>query len=114
MVVAVVPVRVVQVPIHQVIRVRTMRYCIVPAVIAMRMARVMARAFMSRGATFRIGVRNLDGVVIIVTFVRMVHVTIMQIVRVVAMLDCSMSAVRAVDMAIVIVMMMVGHFRASV
>lgn len=104
-VVTVIAVRVVQVTINQVADVVAMRDSLVTAARAMHMSRFMSVAAMIRGADIRIAIANLNHMLVHVIFVRMMQVTIMQIVDVVAMLDGGMPAARPMFVR------MIGVFR---
>lgn len=102
MVVTVIAVGMMQVPIHQVIDVITVRYCWMPTVRAMGMVSVVALAVVS-DATLRVGARDLDDVLVVMAFVSAVKVSVVQVSHVVSVLDGDVAAVRAVFMVVVFV-----------
>ncbi|NUY04548.1 hypothetical protein [Paraburkholderia youngii] len=102
MVIAVVAVRVMKMAVNQIIDMIAMRYWVVSAARAVDVARFMATAVWC--ALVRIFCANVDLVFVHVIAVRMVQMAIVQIVYVIAMLDCGVSAARAMLMVMVCVM----------
>lgn len=98
MVVAVIPVDVVQVAAHQIVHVVAVRDGFVAAVGPMDMTRVVAAAAVRRRACVRVGLRDGDHVLIDVTVVGVMQVTIMEVVNVTIMQDGLMAAIGAVNM----------------
>jgi len=95
-VVAVVAVRVVQMTINEVVRVVAMRYGFVSAAGAVYMSRFVAVAVMIWGADVRVGGADGDGVFIDVVAVRMVQVSVVQVINVAFVLDGGVAAACAV------------------
>ena len=96
MVVAVVAVRVVQMTINEVVRVVAMRYGFVSAAGAVYMSRFVAVAVMIWGADVRVGGADGDAVFIDVVAVRMVQVSVVQVINVAFVLDGGVAAACAV------------------
>ncbi|WP_199272356.1 hypothetical protein [Paraburkholderia acidisoli] len=107
MVVAVVAVRMVQMPVDEIIDVIAMRHGFVPAARSVHMPGLMAARAVSTG--IGVLVANLDLVLIDVVAMRVMQMTVMQIVDVITMLDGRMAASRAV----LVVMMGVMRFVAA-
>jgi hypothetical protein len=99
-IVAVVPVMVMQVPIDQVIDVVAVRYCLVPAIRAVNVFFIMRGAIMSRRALLRIGRTHFYSMLVHKTSVLMVQVPVMQVIRVPVMLYRCMPAVRPMLMGL--------------
>ncbi|AOJ35023.1 hypothetical protein WJ16_26085 [Burkholderia metallica] len=99
MVVAMIAVRVMEMAVDQVVDVIAVRYLLVPAAGAVDMARLMAAA--TRRALVRIVCTDLDRVLVDMIAMRMMQMAIVQIVDVVAVLDCGVSAARAMLMVMV-------------
>lgn len=94
MVVAVVPVMMVQVPIDKVIDMIAMRYGLVPAIRAVNVLFVMPRTIMGRRALVGIGRAHFYSMIVHLTSVLMVQVSVMQVIRVAVMLYGGVAAVR--------------------
>ena len=107
MVVAVVAVRVVKMALDPVIHMVTVRHRLMPAARPVHMAGCMTAAAMVGGAAIGVGARHLDHVLVDVTLVRVMEMTVMQIVDVIAMAHGGMAAARAMTM----VMMLMGRRR---
>ena len=105
--VTVVAVRMMQVPIHQIIDVIAVRHCRMPTVRAMDVVCVVAFAFV-RDAPVRVGVRDLDDVLVVVVVMGAVKVPVVQVPHMVPMLYSNVTAVRPVLMVVVFVNL-VGH-----
>ncbi|WP_196766882.1 hypothetical protein [Burkholderia territorii] len=101
-VITVVAMRMMKAAVDQVIDVIAVRYSLVPATRTVHMSRLMVTAV--RCTFVRIFRADLDLVFVDMITVRVVQVAIMEIVYVVAMLDCGMAAVRAVLMVMVSMM----------
>ena len=112
MVVAVVPVRVVQVTVDQVVHVISMGHGLVSAEGAVNMGRVVVFAGVLRRALRRVLRAHLDAVLVHVTVVGGVHVTVMEIVHMVAVFDAGVAAVGSVGVIVVLVLVAV-HFGSS-
>jgi hypothetical protein len=92
-VVAVVAVRVMQVAVDQVVDVITVRHRLVPAAGAVLVARLVPFAAMLGRAAAGIAGRHLDHVLVDVVAVRMMQVTVVEIVDVIAMAHRAMPAI---------------------
>ncbi|KWF36867.1 hypothetical protein WL88_01400 [Burkholderia diffusa] len=101
-VITVVAMRVMKAAVDQIIDVIAVRYSLVPATRAVHMTRLMVTAV--RRTFVRIFRADLDLMFVDMIAVRMVQVAIMEIVYVVAMLDCGVTAVRAMLMVMVSMM----------
>jgi hypothetical protein len=106
-VVAVVAVRVVQLPVHQVVHVIAVRHRFVPAAWAVLMAMVMPGV--SRVAAVRIGRAHLEDMLVNVPAVRVVQMSIVQVVHMVTVLHCSVAAVVSVIVRMVLVDVAIAH-----
>lgn len=108
-VVTVPAVRMVEVAVHQVINVIAMGHGFMAAVRAMPVALFMSAAEMIRRASYR--VVRIDGqpVLIDMVAVRRMEMPVVQIVHVVVVHDCRVSAVFAVHMRMVFVDFVVAH-----
>ena len=101
--------RMMQMPINQVIHVVPMRYRLMPATLAMHMRRLVAHAIMWR-TTRRIRRRHFNHMLVEMVAVRTVQMSIMQIIGVIAVLHCRMPAPLAMDVGMQFVnLMMVSH-----
>lgn len=108
MVIAVVAVRMMQVPVDEVVDVFAVGHRLVTAARAVHMVLVVASTLMLRGATFRIGRGDLDHVLIDVTIVHVVQMTVMQVVDVIAVAHRRVAAAGTVHMAMIGVLGMVA------
>ena len=104
------PVRMMQMTAHQVAHVITMRHGLVPTAGSMHMARSVSRALVIRCAPVWVRRRDLDLVLIHVIVVHVMQVTVMQIINVVVMLDGRVPATCPVYMRVVGMRMVVGTF----
>jgi hypothetical protein len=95
-IVAVIAVRVVQRPFHQVVRVIAVRNCLVTAAGSVAVRRIMRRAAAKGSTIRRIPVRHIDAVFLDVFAARMVQMSIVQIIGVTIVLDRGVSTVRTV------------------
>jgi len=89
-------VRMMQVTVYQVIDVIAVGNRFVPASRTMHMVGGMSAAAMVRGANLRIGFRNSDNMLVHMIAMRMMQMTVVQIIHVTVMNDCRVPAVRAV------------------
>ncbi len=105
-VVAVIAVRMVQVAVDEIVDVIPMRHRFMAAPRAVNVARVVAAA--ARRALVRIPGAHFEPVLVDMIAVRMMQMTVMQIINVIVVLDCSMSTVRAMLMVVVSVMWFVA------
>ena len=96
MIVAMIAVRVMQPPADEVIDMVAVRHCLVSAVGAVRM-----RAARLRGAVHRIGGVDRDGVLVDVVLVHVMEMAVVEIVDVAVMANRGVTAVRAMPMAVV-------------
>ncbi|HTV73218.1 MAG TPA: hypothetical protein VME66_05915 [Candidatus Acidoferrales bacterium] len=110
MIVAVRIVRVVKVPLDEVIRVAGMRHSFVAAPGAMSVAAFVAAASVRFRAILRIGTRGFDRVLVYVPLVHVVQMAVMQIVDVSGMLDFR---VRAIGTMLVRMLVMRSMFHAD-
>jgi hypothetical protein len=101
-VVAVIAVRMVQVAVDEIVDVIPMRHRFVAAAGSVNVARVVAAA--ARRALVRIFGAHFEPVLVYMIAVRMMQMTVMQIINVIVVIDCSMSTVRAMLMVVVSVM----------
>lgn len=108
MVVAVVSVWMVQVPVHEIVDVISVRNRFVAAARPMDVVRIVSAAGMARRANVRVRFRDLDLVLLHLTVCASVmQVSVVEIVHMVAMLDSRVSATGAVLVIVVFVQM--GH-----
>lgn len=101
-VVTVIPVRMMQMPIHQVVNVIAMRYGRVTTVWSMHMIIVMTFALVRR-AGVRIDFRNRNYVLVVMILVSTVQMAIVQIADVITVLDSDMAAAWTVHVLVVFV-----------
>ena len=101
MVVAVITMRVVQVTIDEVVDVIAMRDHLVAAARAVDVIRVMPGATMLRRTPVGVLFADLERVLVAVTLVRVVKRTVMQVVYVVAMDDCDVTATGTVGVRMI-------------
>lgn len=99
-----VAVRMMQAAIDEIVDVITMRHRLVPATGTMHMVGLVAGGAMLGRATVRIALRHFDHVLVDMIDVRMMQVSVMQIVHVIAVAHGDVSAARAVLMRVVLVM----------
>ena len=108
-IVAVATMRVMQVSPDEIIRVVTVRHRLVSASFAMLVVCLVAFAAVARRTCIGIGVRHRQGVLIVVTCMLMVQVPVVQVVGMVAVLDCGVTAVRSMRVIVISVRVVVGH-----
>ena len=106
-VVAVPLVRAMQVPVHEVIDVVSVRYRLVPAARPVHVGRVVPPACVTGRARGRMGFVHLDPVLVEVAVVRMVKVPVVQIVHVALVLDRNVPAALAV--LVIVLVGLVAH-----
>jgi hypothetical protein len=106
-VVTVLAVGVMQVTVHQVVDMITVRHRRMPAVRAMDMIRVVAVAFMF-DASVGVGLRDRDDVLVVVVFMGAMKVPVVQIAHMVLVPDGDVTAVRAMRVGVIFVDL-VGH-----
>ena len=108
MVVAVVPVRVVQVTIHQVVDMVAVRDGLVTAARAVHVVRVVALAGVPGRAARGVLVAHIDRVLVDVTVVVVVQVTVVEVVHVVSVLHGDMPAA-GVMLVVVVLVLVAAH-----
>ena len=101
MIVAVVAMRVVQMPRDQIIDVVAVRHRVVPAGGTMYVTGLVATAAMVGGAAVGVIARDLDHMLVDVIFVRVMKVAIVQIVDMAAVMDGLMAATRPMPVGMV-------------
>lgn len=104
-------VRVMKVAVDKVVDVIAVRHRFVTAARSVHMARFVATTVVVRRATIRIFRADFDLVFVYMVAMRMVQMAIMKIIYVVAVLDCGVSAARAMLMVMVSMMRFIacGH-----
>ena len=85
MIVAVIAMRMVQVPGNVIIDMIAVWHCFMAAARAMGVVRFVAAAGMTRGAAIRIAAGDADHMLVDMAFVRVVKMAVMQVVDVIAM-----------------------------
>lgn len=107
-------VRMVQMAFHQIVDMIAMGHRLVSAIGSMDVSRLMAGAAVIRRAGIRIGLRNLDLMLVDVIAMRMVQVPIVKIVDMVAMPQSDMAAPRTmrVCMAVMVSLRTRAHFQS--
>jgi hypothetical protein len=108
-VVAMAAARVVQVAFDEIVDVVAVGHRIVTTVGTMRMGRVVTGTDMTRLAPGRVGVVDRDDVLVDVIAVRVVQVTVVQVVDVVPMPHGRVAAVGAVNVGVALVCLAVRH-----
>jgi hypothetical protein len=96
-----VPVGMMQVAVDQIVDVVAVRHRLVPAPGSMHVARLVTGAAVLRRAAVRIARRDLDHVLVSMIAMRMVQVTIVKIVDVIAVANGRMAAIGAVLMRVI-------------
>lgn len=107
-IVAMVAVRMVQMSVDQIVDVIAVGHGRVAAAGTMQVSRLMSAALMIGRATVGIGCAHVEAVFVDVVAMRMVQMTVVQVVDVVAMPDCRMPAVRTVLVIVMGVMRFVA------
>jgi hypothetical protein len=100
MVVAVISVRMVQMTSDQVVDVITVRNRLVATIGAVLVSSAMLPAVVLRGAAFGVDVADLENVLVDVITVRVMQMTVVQVVEMIVVLDRSMAAGRPVLMIV--------------
>lgn len=100
MVVAMACVRVMEVPVDEIVDVIAMRDGFMTAASAMPVSGVVAGAGVARRAGSRIGAAHFDHVLIDMIAVRLMQVAVVKIVYVIAVLDGDMATARSVNMRV--------------
>lgn len=106
-VVTVLAVGVMQVTVHQVVDMITVRHRRMPAVRAVYMIRVVAFALVC-DTSVGVGLRDRDDVLVVVVFVGAMKMPVVQVAHMVLVLDGEVTAVRAMRVGVVLVDF-VGH-----
>ena len=109
MVVTVATIRMMQMAVHQVVNVISVRDCLMTAAFAVLVGRVVAAANVPVGASVRVGGRRSQGVLIHMAVMRKVEMSIVEIVDMVGVLDCGVATIGAVLMG----MVLVNYMRAA-
>jgi hypothetical protein len=109
-IVAMIPVGVVQVAVDQIVDMIAVWHRLVPASRTVRVCAVMAAALVTGRAPVRIGRRHLDRVLIHVILVHVVQMAVVEVVDVIAMANGSMPAPRAVLVRVVGVLRAGAHW----
>jgi hypothetical protein len=112
-IVAVIPVGMMQMAVDQVVNVIAMWHGFVPASWTVHMIRIVPGASVLRCALVWIGRRHFDGVLIDVIAMHVMQVAIVEVVHVVAMANGHMAARRAVLVGVVGVLGAGGHSETS-
>jgi hypothetical protein len=99
--VAVIAVRVVQVPVHEIVHVIAVWYRGVAAVGTVHVAGIVATALVRGRATGRHRIRNLEGVLMHIARVLMMQMAVVQVVHVVVVLNARVAAARTVNVGVV-------------
>ena len=97
MVITVVTVWMMKMTVDQVINVVAVGYLLTATIWTVNVCRIVARALMSWGAGVWIGVRHLNYMLVYMVFVWVMQVSVVEVINVVTMLYCGVSAVRSVD-----------------
>ena len=104
--------RMVQMPVYQIIHMISMRHGLMPTTWAMHVREVMAGAIM-RGARRRIRAGNFNHTLIEMVTMRTVQMAVMQIIRMIAMPDRRMAATFPMQVRMPFVkLMMIPHWNA--
>lgn len=103
MVIAVTVVRMVQVALHQVVDMVTMRDRFMPTAFSMNVAGIMSRAGVIRCALVRVGFTDLKHVLVNVALVQRMQVAIVEIVDVTIVQDCGVTTAGAMRMIMIFV-----------
>lgn len=103
-VIAMIAVRMVQMPIDEIADVVAVRDGFVATARTVNVTRFMTRAGVVRRAAIRVLLADLDHMLVHMVPVRVVKMPIMQVIDMVAVTDSGVPAIRAVDMVVVLVM----------
>lgn len=104
MVIAMTIVRIMEVPIDQIVNMVSMRDRLVPTLRPMHMLRRMSRAIMPGGAVLRIGRGYANHMFIDMVCMRMMQVAIVQVIDVAIVHKTGVAAVRSVSMIMIFVL----------
>jgi hypothetical protein len=108
-IVAVIPVRVVQMPVHEVVRVVPVRHCLMSAILPVDVRFIMPGVEL-RSACGRVRRVHLDAVIVYVVAVLMMQVAVVNIIGMAIVRDCRVAAVRAVLMGMATLFLVrLGH-----
>ena len=100
MIVAVLPVRMVQVPLYHVVGVISVQHRLVPAIWPVNMAGFMSATLVVRCAAVLVGRPDRQPVFVHMISMHMVQMTVVKIIDVAVVPDCGVAAVRAVGMCV--------------
>jgi len=95
-------------PVHEIVHVIAMRHGLMPASGAVTMLRLVSPAVVMRRALVRIRPRDFESVLIHMVAMRMMQMTVMQIIDVIIVLDCGMPTVGAVFMLMIGMMSLIA------
>ncbi len=109
MIVAVIVVRVVQVPADEIVGVVAVRNCLVTAIRAVRVFLIVPGTAVRRGALRRIRSIDFDAALVDVIAVNVMQVPVMEVVAVVAMVNALVSTTGLVNMLVRCVRLVVAH-----
>ena len=101
LIIAMVAMRIVEMPVDQVIDMLSMRDCFMAAVRAMHVLPSVSLAPVGRRAAFRIVPRDGEYVLIDMVIMRVMQVSVMQVTNVIIVHDARMAALRAVRMGMI-------------
>lgn len=114
MVVAVIPVGMMQMAVHEVADMVAVGHGFVTAARAMDMALLVAAAIMIWRAAVRVLIGDFDRVLVHMILMRMMQMAVMKIIDMVVVLDCGVAAVRAVLVRVgFVVGKIAAHFSVS-
>jgi hypothetical protein len=108
-IVAMIPMRMMQVAVDQIIDMIAMRHRLVTAIRTVLVIARMAAAIMIRRALVGIAGAHVDGVFVEVILMRVMKVAIMEIVHVIAVLYRGVAAARTMLVGMVVMDVMLGH-----
>ena len=103
MIVAVIPIRVVQMPVNQVVQMAVVRHCFVAAVGAVLVVRCMTGTLVAICTLGWVGRTYIKGVLIHVALMRAVQVSVMEVINMIVVLNCSVAAAVSVLMRMILV-----------
>ncbi len=104
MIIAMIIVRVMKVPIHQVIKMVAMRNCLVSTLRPMHMVSRMPRAIVPRGTVLRIERGYANHMFIDMVFMRIMQMAVMQVVDVAIVHDSGVAAFQPMAMVMIFVL----------
>lgn len=101
MIIAMAVVRMMQVALHEIVNMITMRYSFVTTTRAMNMPCFVTITVVLWGANIRVGRTDGDTMFVHMAFVRVMQMAVMQVINVTIMFDGDMAAIRAVLVRVV-------------